>query len=57
MYVKADAQTPYQQVLTVLNALSGHQVVLLTAPTVKAVPGKMAPPYGVCLEVGEGSGR
>ena len=52
VYVKADARAPYQQVLTVLNALRGHSIVLLTAPTVKTEPGKLTPPYGVGVTVG-----
>jgi|SRR5271165_3764289 len=52
VYVKADARAPYQQVLTVLNALHGRSVVLLTAPTVKTEHGKITPPYGVRLAVG-----
>jgi len=47
VYVKADARVPYQQVLTVLDALHGHSVVLLTAPTTKVAPGEITPPYGV----------
>ncbi len=52
VYVKADARAPFQRVLTVLDALAGHWVVLLTAPTVKSVPGRTTPPYGIQLEVG-----
>ena len=52
VYVKADARVPYQQVLTVLDALHGHSMVLLTAPTGKTEPGKISPPYGVRLALG-----
>jgi hypothetical protein len=52
VYVKADARAPYEQVLTVLDALHGHSIVLLTAPTVKTVSGKISPPYGVRLVMG-----
>ena len=52
VYVKADARAPYQQVLTVLNALHGHSVVLLTAPTVKAEAGQITLPYGVGVAMG-----
>ena len=51
-YVKADARAPYQQVLTVLNALHGRSIVLLTASAVKTEPGRVAPPYGMKLVVG-----
>jgi len=49
VYVKADSRVPYQTVLTVLDALRGKSVVLLTAPAEKA-PG-ITPPYGVMLSV------
>ena len=52
VYVKADARAPYEQVLTVLDALHDHSIVLLTAPTVKTVSGKTSPPYGVRLAMG-----
>jgi len=51
IYVKADAQAPYQQVLTVVSALSGRRVVLLTGVTGKAAPGAITPPYGISLSV------
>lgn len=51
VYVKADASAPWQQVLSVLETLRGHTVILLTAPTVKAEAGKITPPYGVELSV------
>ena len=51
IYVKADARTPYQQILAVLDALQGRPVVLLTAPTSKAESGKIVPPYGLKLMV------
>jgi biopolymer transport protein ExbD len=52
VYVKADAGASYQKVLTVLSALKGRQLVLLTEATVKAAPGKITPPYGVPLALG-----
>lgn len=52
VYVKADARAAVQQLLTVLDALQGHSVVLLTAPTAKMGAGKITPPYGVRLAVG-----
>lgn len=52
VYVKADARAPYQKVLTVLDALRGRSVVLLTAPTLKPETGKIVPPYGLKLVVG-----
>jgi len=52
VYVKADARVSSQQLLTVLSALSNHQVVLLTLPTVTPAPGKLLPPYGVSLTLG-----
>lgn len=52
VYVKADARAPYQTVLTVLDALQGHPVALLTAPTTNAPKHTIMPPYGVKLTVG-----
>ena len=52
VYVKADARAPYQQVLTVLDALHGHSMVLLTAATAKPELGRILPPYGMKLAVG-----
>ena len=51
VYVKADSRVPYQDVLTVLDALRGKSVVLLTAPPANAVRQGMVPPYGVKLTV------
>lgn len=51
VYVKADARAPYQKVLTVLDALRGKSVVLLTAPPENAVRQGMAAPYGLRLAV------
>lgn len=51
VYVKADARAAYQKVLTVLDALHGRSIVLLTAPTEKK-SAKMMPPYGVKVTVG-----
>jgi len=52
VYVKADARAPYQQVLTVLEALHGHATVLVTAPPVKPEPVTIAQPYGIRVAVG-----
>lgn len=52
VYVKADARATYQSVLTVLDALRGRQVVLLTAPTVKPAKDTILPPYGLQVKVG-----
>lgn len=51
VYVKADSRVPYQTVLTVLDALRGKSVVLLTAPPAGAVRQGMVSPYGMKLNV------
>ena len=51
VYLKADSRAPYQKVLTVLDALSGKSVVLLTAPPENALKHGIVPPYGVKLSV------
>ena len=51
VYVKADARTPYQKVLAVLDALRGKSVVLLSAPPENAAKGPYVPPYGTRLSV------
>lgn len=48
VYVKADARVPYQAMLTLLDALRGRSVVLLTEPSRAAKSEKVAP-YGVKL--------
>jgi Biopolymer transport protein ExbD/TolR len=48
VYVKADAQVPYQKLLTVLDVLQGRTVVLLTAPA-KMKNANIVSPYGVKL--------
>jgi hypothetical protein len=54
VYVKVDARAPFQSVLTALDALRGHSVVLLTAPTSGAQKkGEMMQPYGVKVSLGE----
>jgi hypothetical protein len=53
VYVKADPRASYQHVLSVVSALSSHPLVLLTEAKVKAEPGKLTPPYGVSLAVGQ----
>ena len=53
VYVKADARVPYQKILTVLDALRGRPVVLLTAPGSKVGEmGTIVPPYGVKVTLG-----
>lgn len=48
VYVKADSRVPFQNVLTVLDALRGKSVVLLAAPPPKNVErAKIVPPYGM----------
>lgn len=51
VYVKADSRAPYQKVLSVLDALRGKSVVLLTAPPENAARQGMLPPYGMKLTV------
>jgi len=51
VYVKADARVPYQTVLSVLDALRGKTVVLLTASPANAVRQGYAPPYGILLKL------
>ena len=51
VYVKADARAPYQQVLSVLDALRGKAVVLLSAAPQSAVKAKFVSPYGIKLTV------
>ena len=49
VYVKADARVNYQTVLNVLDALKGHQIVLLGAPGGQPQSQRIQPPYGVKL--------
>ena len=51
VYVKADSRAPYQKVLTVLDALRGKSVVLITAAPANAVRQATLPPYGIKLNV------
>ena len=51
IFVKADARTPYQRILAVLDALRGKPVVLLTAPPANATRQGMVSPYGITLTV------
>lgn len=53
VYVKADARVPYQTVLSVLDALRGHEVVLLTAAPSNAEATTIMPPYGVRVKLGQ----
>ena len=53
VYVKADAQAPYQIVLSVLDALRGKSVVLLSAPPETAGTQRYVPPYGTRLTVSQ----
>ena len=47
VYVKADARVPYQALLTVMDALRGKTVVLLTAAPNTVEKTRIVPPYGV----------
>ncbi len=52
VYLKADARSPYQKIVTVLDALRGRPVGLLTADTVSAEKGRrIVPPYGIKVTV------
>jgi biopolymer transport protein ExbD len=51
VYLKADSRVPFQQVLTVLDALRGRSVVLLAAPPKNVERKKIVPPYGVKVTV------
>jgi hypothetical protein len=51
VYVKADSRVPYQKVLTVLEALRGKSVVLLTAPPTNVETTGVVPPYGMKLMI------
>ena len=52
VYVKADARAPYQTMLTVLDALRGHSIVLLTASPSNGETTTIVPPYGVKVTLG-----
>ncbi len=52
VYVKADARVPYQKVLTVLDALRGHSVVLLTSSPSSTPSSQITWPYGVKVTLG-----
>ena len=51
VHVKADSRVPFQKVLTVLDALHGRSVVLLSAPPANVGKEKIVPPYGMKLTV------
>ena len=52
VYVKADSRVVYQKVLTVLDALRGKSVVLLSAPPENAAKSQgIVPPWGMRLIV------
>jgi biopolymer transport protein ExbD len=53
VYVKADSRVQYQKVLTVLDALRGKSVVLLTAPPKDVGRARIVPPYGMKLTVSQ----
>ena len=53
VYVKADSKVPYQRIVSVLDALRGKSVVLLTASPVNAVRQGILPPYGMKLVVSQ----
>jgi biopolymer transport protein TolR len=52
VYLKVDSRATCQSLLTVLDALRGRSVVLLTAPTSNAPKDTIMPPYGLKLKVG-----
>lgn len=52
VYVKADARVPYQKLLTVLDALRGRSVVLLTSSPSNSANTGIASPYGVKVALG-----
>ncbi len=52
VYVKADARVPYQRVLTVLDALRGHSVILLTSSPSSGQSSPITWPYGVKVILG-----
>src|SRR5262249_2878134 len=54
VYVKADSRTPFQAVLTVLDALRGKSVVLLAASPAKVDKAKIVSPYGIKVIVSRG---
>ena len=51
VYLKADSRAPYQTVLTVLDALRGKSVGLLTTAPANAQRSDIMPPYGIKLAV------
>lgn len=51
VYLKADSRVPYQKLLTVLDALRGKSVVLLTATPNNVERAGLAPPYGIQVTV------
>lgn len=53
VYVKADARAPYQIVLTVLDALRGKSVVLISANPETTLKQGYVPPYGTKLTVSQ----
>jgi len=52
VYVKADARVPYQKLLTVLDALRGHSVILLTSSPSSGQSSQITWPYGVKVMLG-----
>ena len=51
VYVKADSRVPFQMVLTLLDALRGKQVVLLSASPAKSESAGFVWPYGIKVNV------
>ncbi len=51
VFVKADRRVPLETMLTVLDALRGKSVVLLTAPPERAAKVRNAPAYGTEITV------
>jgi len=52
VYVKADARMPYQKMLTLLDTLRPHSVVLLTSTPSNTERTTILPPYGVKVMLG-----
>ena len=53
VYLKADARVPFQKVLSILDALHGKSVILLSAPPANIQREKMLPPYGTKVLVSQ----
>ena len=51
VYVKADSRSPFQTVLTVLDALRGKSVVLIAASPANVERAKIVSPHGIRVTV------